>query len=65
MEAMMSEDKQAQKAIEKEEPPEAASELRPPAGPHARDQLTDLEKTPGAGSLPDGGKNGEADPGTG
>ncbi len=26
----------------------------PPAGPHAKPSLTDHEKTPGAGSLPDG-----------
>lgn len=25
----------------------------PPAGPHAKPELTDYEKTPGTGSLPD------------
>lgn len=25
----------------------------PPAGPHAKDDLTDKSKTPGAGALPD------------
>lgn len=27
----------------------------PPEGPHAREDLTDREKTPGTGSLPDKG----------
>ncbi|MBO9654775.1 hypothetical protein QD336_13535 [Rhizobium sp. BR 250] len=27
----------------------------PPAGPHAKPSLTDYDKTPGAGSLPDEG----------
>ncbi|MGV1958567.1 hypothetical protein ACQZ5G_23350 [Agrobacterium sp. 22-214-1] len=27
----------------------------PPAGPHAKPSLTDYDKTPGAGSLPDDG----------
>lgn len=34
----------------------------PPEGPHARDDLTDEEKTPGTGSLPDR-RGGEADVG--
>lgn len=29
----------------------------PPAGPHAREDLTDHEKTPGTGSLPSSGKD--------
>ena len=36
----------------------------PPAGPHAKPELTDYEKTPGTGSLPDD-KNKEADIGPG
>ncbi|PSC06895.1 hypothetical protein SLNSH_00465 [Alsobacter soli] len=36
----------------------------PPAGPHARPDLTDREKTPGTGALPNGDQNGEADPGS-
>jgi hypothetical protein len=37
----------------------------PPAGPHAREELTDYEKTPGAGSLPDEkSRGGETDAGT-
>lgn len=39
-------------------------EKLPPAGPHAKPELTDHEKTPGTGSLPDD-KNGEADIGPG
>ncbi|WP_406854570.1 hypothetical protein ABEG18_18735 [Alsobacter sp. KACC 23698] len=35
-----------------------------PAGPHASPELTDEEKTPGAGALPDV-KSGETDPGSG
>jgi hypothetical protein len=35
-----------------------------PAGPHAAPELTDDEKTPGAGALPQV-KSGEADPGSG
>jgi hypothetical protein len=31
-----------------------------PAGPHAREDLTDYDKTPGTGSLP-GGPGGESD----
>lgn len=34
----------------------------PPEGPHARDDLTDREKTPGTGSLPDR-RSGDADVG--
>jgi hypothetical protein len=41
-----------------------ASELPPAAGPHARLELTDYEKTPGAGSLPDRREGGEADVGS-
>jgi len=36
-----------------ENKPSKASDI-PPAGPHAKPSLTDNEKTPGAGSLPDG-----------
>jgi hypothetical protein len=35
----------------------------PPAGPHADPDLTDLSKTPGAGTLPD--PEGPVEPGTG
>jgi len=41
----------------------------PPAGPHAKSQLTDEDKTPGAGALPDPDpeqrKSGDVDPGAG
>ncbi|WEJ31939.1 hypothetical protein [Devosia sp. SD17-2] len=32
------------------------TEQRPLAGPHARKELTDTDKTPGTGSLPEGSK---------
>jgi hypothetical protein len=32
---------------------QGASRRMPPEGPHARPDLTDHEKTPGTGSLPD------------
>jgi hypothetical protein len=34
-------------------PGKPASRTMPPEGPHARPDLTDHEKTPGTGSLPD------------
>ena len=37
-----------------EKGPSSPSDI-PPAGPHAKPSLTDYEKTPGAGSLPDYG----------
>lgn len=37
-------------------------ETLPPAGPHATPELTDKEKTPGTGSLPDD-TDGEGDVG--
>lgn len=43
--------------------PEKKSEaMVPPAGPHAKDRLTDYEKTPGTGALPQKGQK-EADVG--
>lgn len=45
--------------------PKTDDEKKPPAaGPHAKPELTDHEKTPGAGTLPDGDGQ-EADPGAG
>jgi len=43
----MSDDKLARKDV-----PEKTAPM-PPEGPHARPDLTDNEKTPGTGSLPD------------
>lgn len=38
-------------------------ERMPPAGPHAKPELTDHEKTPGTGSLPDdAGTEGDVGP---
>jgi hypothetical protein len=38
----------------------------PPAGPHAREDLTNHDATPGAGALPSAPtKDGEVDPGSG
>ena len=39
------------------------TEGNPPAGPHAREDLIDNEKTPGTGALPDP-QGGEADIGS-
>lgn len=48
----MNKDKQAQQAVE-ERDDTVVSPKNPPAGPHATEELTDRDKTPGAGSLPD------------
>ncbi|MBX9456283.1 MAG: hypothetical protein KL863_09820 [Rhizobium sp.] len=37
----------------KEPTPVKPGDATPPAGPHAKKSLTDTEKTPGTGSLPD------------
>ncbi|MFD1746231.1 hypothetical protein ACFSE1_12225 [Rhizobium helianthi] len=59
----MNEDKNAQTAVEQPTGKATPDHSTPAAGPHAREQLTDHEKTPGTGSLPD--KNqGEADVGS-
>ena len=48
---------------EKDKEPERKSGRIPPAGPHARPDLTDKEKTPGTGSLPeDSAEDGEVGP---
>jgi hypothetical protein len=44
-------------------PGKDAPSTMPPAGPHARPDLIDNEKTPGTGSLPDP-QGGEADVGS-
>lgn len=43
----------------------AAEEIIPAAGPHAKDELTDEDKTPGAGVLPAMTIDGDVDPGAG
>lgn len=49
----MNNDKTAQEAVEETgKKAQIASDL-PPAGPHAKEHLTDKSKTPGTGSLPD------------
>ena len=46
------EDRKAQDAVEERD--EAAGKAKvSPAGPHATEEQTDRDKTPGAGSLPD------------
>lgn len=35
------------------EAPKPRQEKAPPAGPHAKERLTDREKTPGTGALPE------------
>lgn len=44
--------------------PKQPGELAP-AGPHAKPELTDTEKTPGSGLLPDPTLDGDVDPGGG
>jgi hypothetical protein len=48
----MGEDKKAQEAVEQRR---RGTTDKPgqPEGPHAQERLTDREKTPGSGSLPD------------
>ncbi len=58
----MAEDKQARETIERGSG-QAPAGKNPAAGPHAKDHLTDDEKTPGTGSLPDkGSKDTDAGP---
>lgn len=54
---------QQQKPKTVDKKPSKASDI-PPAGPHAKPSLTDYEKTPGAGSLPDDDSR-EVTPGAG
>lgn len=51
----MSNDDHARKAIEETDgkSAKAPESDTPPAGPHAKSELTDKSKTPGTGSLPD------------
>lgn len=67
----MAEDKHAREAIEsgrghrstnRPSSGEAQADRHPAAGPHAKDELTDYDKTPGTGSLPSKGDR-EADVG--
>ena len=48
----MDKDKQAQEAVEETAVKPKASD-QPAAGPHAADELTDENKTPGTGLLPE------------
>lgn len=48
----MAEDKQARETIEHTGKPNQTSK-HPSAGPHAKDRLTDRDKTPGTGALPE------------
>lgn len=43
----MADAKRRQETVEKQ------PETTPPAGPHAKERLTDREKTPGTGALPE------------
>ncbi|MCB5201134.1 hypothetical protein LH464_01415 [Neorhizobium sp. T786] len=49
----MSDDKKAQDAVESRGEARKPASAQKPAGPHAKEHLTDREKTPGSGSLPD------------
>jgi hypothetical protein len=44
---------------------ERGSDHMPAAGPHASDQLTDYDKTPGSGALTERRVDGDADASTG
>jgi hypothetical protein len=57
----MNNDKKAQEAIEERNTSGTQTEGKP-AGPHAKERLTDRDKTPGSGSLPESGGR-EADVG--
>lgn len=59
----MSDDKAAQEAVEQTKQDNGTQGKSPAAGPHARENLTDHEKTPGTGSLPDR-KSGDIDAGS-
>ena len=59
----MSDDKTAQEAVEQTKQDKGTQKKSPAAGPHARENLTDHEKTPGTGSLPDQ-KSGDIDAGS-
>jgi hypothetical protein len=48
----MADDKTAQEAVEHVDTQKKAGN-HPAAGPHAKPHLTDKDKTPGTGSLPD------------
>ena len=48
----MAEDKQAQQSVENVDTSTHAAN-KPAAGPHAREDLTDKDKTPGTGALPE------------
>lgn len=50
-ETVMAEDRDAREAIERGSENTGAGR-HPAAGPHAKDHLTDHDKTPGTGSLP-------------
>ena len=49
-------------AERKQDRPSDQQKQTPPAGPHAKESLTDREKTPGTGALPEKGQP-EADVG--
>jgi hypothetical protein len=48
---MPDEDKKAQDVVEQTDGGTGDGKKTPPAGPHAKDRLTDKSKTPGTGSL--------------
>ncbi|WP_105400371.1 MULTISPECIES: hypothetical protein [unclassified Neorhizobium] len=48
----MAEDRTAQETVEHTEKRMKTAQ-QPPAGPHGKEHLTDRDKTPGAGSLPE------------
>jgi hypothetical protein len=63
MEMPMADDKNARDAVEESGNKARATES-PPAGPHAKKELTDNSKTPGSGALPDSDED-SVEPGAG
>jgi hypothetical protein len=62
--AKPAEDKNAREAIERVDKPGGDTGDHPAAGPHAKDHLTDKDKTPGTGALSDADSR-EIDAGSG
>lgn len=61
---MPNEDKKAQDVVEDTDRHARGGRKTPPAGPHAKDRLTDESKTPGGGSLTDS-EEASVEPGSG
>lgn len=60
----MTDDKQARGAVEKADDDHTQAPKNPPAGPHAKKELTDTSNTPGSCALPDN-REESVEPGAG